>query len=671
MKSVIAILTALAAFLSPLRSQEPAIAPKSVAPQILLAEGFAWQKRNGEWKVSGETVTSSATGTLSEYAAASGISLKGRWLSIRIALEGEAARAGFWLAGLRDEKGDLVRLALDSTSGRITNGRGRTIATLPTGAFEKPVELLLKFSADTMALHFAGAQIGELRVSFEDAKATPSLFVERGTATFSELLLGGSPEKPPIMKRPVPVRPPLAPKAPAKAVATAGLLLDFTEEKLTALPAQWQQYFGIHFETAPGPWKTVRQFDGPAFGLPLKSVLPGKTLEGPFNHAPVEMSLSWFRDYQKRTSLGLDKNLAVIAQNDIDAIYIAPWRSILGKTQQDQIWALLKLAYGSSTGAEKRLFFQWGDDINLQGLGTSPDVKIIQAVPRHGLTYKKNANRPEDAVAYAENYFAPAVEALHKASSDVFGEPLRIPVLIGSCSRAGVEANRDWFRSVLDHSITGEFAPSLKGQKVIDLVDYLTVNHPFADAADTKGLQSLWNTYGKQVRGLWITEEFGNVGRGPMHVLNRIALFFEWVAANKLDATQARLIWDFAARKRASDECVGLMIRLAEAMKGELRFGMEATDSGTFYRISAGGGRLIVIFIPTTDRKVTRLARVGEIALEVGEARANNPWVARMLSNSLRTVPDEIIPIRAEGSRLFITPNAVTIAQWAVLLETP
>ena len=37
----------------------------------------------------------------------------------------------------------------------------------------------------------------------------------------------------------------------------------------------------------------------------------------------------------------------------------------------------------------------------------------------------------------------------------------------------------------VDHIIMGDLAPSLKDKRVIDLVDYLTVNHPFADAADT------------------------------------------------------------------------------------------------------------------------------------------------------------------------------------------
>ena len=663
MKSVAALAFAFAALLSPLRSQEE---PKSHA-RLLLAPDFAWRKQSGVWTAAASGVEATAKETLSEYAASAGIPLKGRWLSLRITINGDAAKAGLWLAGLRDAKGDLVRLQLDAASGTITNGRGRTIATLPAGALEKPVELVLQFTTDTMRLLSSGAQIAELPVVFEEGTITPSLFVERGHATFEDILLGGDPAKPAVTKSTLPKHI----VVPPKVIATAGFAVDFTDAKLTPLRGDWQHYFGVHSETAPGPWKTVRQFDGPANGLPLKPQLASQRMNGPFNNAPVEMDLAWFRDYQKRTSLGLDRNLPIIIQNDLQALYVAPWQSMLGKIQQDQIWALLKLAYSATTGAENRLFFQWGDDINSRALGTSPDIRSLQVTLRHGTSVARGANNPADATAYAENYFAPAVEAVRRASTDVFGDERRIPVLIGSCARVGVDANREWFRSVLDHVITSDLAPTLKGKRVIDLVDYLTVSHPFADAPDTKALQGLWSSYGKQIKGLWITNEFGSIGRGPSHILSSIAHFYEWVAANDLDAQQARLIWDFVGRQRASDDCVSLITKLGETMIGPLQFGMEARNSGTLYRISAGDNRLLIIYIATTDRRAGKPTPVGELTIEVGEARAKKPWIARMLQNSIRGATDQIVAVKTEPTHLILTPNATTTATWAVLVEMP
>jgi hypothetical protein len=383
------------------------------------------------------------------------------------------------------------------------------------------------------------------------------------------------------------------------------------------------------------------------------------------------MDLSWFRDPLKRTSLGLDRNLPAILGADLTAIYIAPWRTMLGKLQQDQIWALLKLAYGSDPKTEKRLLFQWGDDINMQRLGTSTDARIIKATPRNGLGYARNASQPADAASYAENYFAPAIEAVRAASKTVFDDERRIPVVIGSCARAGLEANRDWFRSVLEHTLSGELAPSLKGKKIIELTDYLTVNHPFADAPNTKALQSLWNTYGKRVKGLWITEEFGNIGRSPAQVINRAALFLEWVSANDLDSQQARMIWSFASRNAFKDESTELARRLAETMTGSLRFAMETKDFGTLYRVSSGENKLLLLYVPTSERKQMRATRAGEISVEIGEDRVKSPWIARFLSSSSRRAVDEIIPIRKDGTRLVITPNTTGIGSWAILLETP
>ena len=666
MKSLAAILFASIVSLLPLCAQSTAIETNTPRPKLLLDPDFAWRKQSGEWTPGAGSISATAGATLSEYAASSGVAMKGRWVSVRITLEGDLAKAGLWFAGIRDEKGDIVRFTLDAASGTITNSRGKTIATLPASTADKPVDLLFRFSTEDVKVLAGGEQIAEMPVKFEESTATPSLVVERGRATFSDLLLGTDVAPVPLTK-----------KAPPKAIppkiipVRAPMNVDFTGANMTKLKATWQEYFGIHTETTPGPWKTVRQFDGPALGLPKKQIFGSQKLDGPFNQTPVEMNLSWFRDQSKRTSLGLDLNLSVIVRNDCDAVFIAPWRSMLGKTQQDEIWALLKLAYSANPGAEKRLFFQWGDDINAQRLGTSADAKNITAAPHNGVAYGRNASQPTDAAAYAENYFAPAVEAVRKASADVFGDERRIPVMLGSCARAGLDANRDWYRSVLEHPISGELAPSLKGKRVIELTDYLTVNYPFSDAPSTKGLQSLWNDYGKRVKGLWITEEFGSLGRGPTQITNRAALFLEWVAANELTAQQARLIWNLGARKRASDESVGLMLKLGERMNGALQFGMDASDIGSLYKITAGQSKLLLVFIPKTERKGIRPGLIGDIAVEVGEDRAKNPWLARYMSLTTRKVADELVPMRVERNRVILTPTALNIAPWAVLLEMP
>ena len=659
-----AIVTALAILAAPLSAQTPGSPRRNSPPQLLLETPDSWRVQSGTWKPADGTVTGTAGETLSEYAAASAMPLKGRWLSLRMEISGDSAKAGLWLAGLRDDKSELVRLTFDSASGNITNGRGRTIATLPAGTLGRPVDLLLNFSTDTMRIRVNNEQTAELAISYDEPRITPSLFVERGSSVFSTMALG--------IDETAPLTPaPAARKVAAKPVATLGLSADFSPDKMTTIKDTWRDYFGIQSVNAAGPWKTVRQFDGPTTALPAKMPVDGQVLAGPFNGTPVEMDLSWFRDPLKRTSLGLDRNLPAILSADITAIYIAPWRSMLGKLQQDQIWALLKLAYGSDPRTEKRLLFQWGDDINSQRLGTDTDTRTIKATPRNGSSYVRNANQPADAASYAENYFAPAVEAVRAASKSVFGDERKIPVLIGSCARAGLEANRDWFRSVLEHTIQGELAPTLKGRKVVDLVDYLTVNHPFADAPNTKALQALWNTYGKQVKGLWITEEFGNVGRSPAQVINRAALFLEWVSANDLDSQQSRLIWNFASRNPFKDDSTELARRLAETMSGSLRFAMDTQDFGTLYRVASGENKLLLLYTPTSERKQMRATKTGDISIEVGEDRAKSPWIARFLANSSRRAVDEVIPIRKEGTRLVITPNATGNGSWAILLETP
>jgi hypothetical protein len=153
--------------------------------------------------------------------------------------------------------------------------------------------------------------------------------------------------------------------------------------------------------------------------------------------------------------------------------------------------------------------------------------------------------------------------------------------------------------------------------------------------------------------------------------MSRIGLFFEWVAANNLDAQQTRMIWNFPAWKRPTDDSSSLFLKLSESMNGAIRFGSEAKDSGTIYRISSGENRLLIIFIPTTERRGIRPQPVGEIAAELGKEQAAKPWVARVIQSTGRRNPNDVLPVRTEDSRVFFTPTATTASGWAVMLELP
>ena len=86
--------------------------------------------------------------------------------------------------------------------------------------------------------------IGTIPVKYEDSTATPSLVVERGSATFTDLLLGTEVNPTSLTKKPIEnqraVPPRIRPAPPAKNPARGPIMLDFSAAKMAALKATWQ-----------------------------------------------------------------------------------------------------------------------------------------------------------------------------------------------------------------------------------------------------------------------------------------------------------------------------------------------------------------------------------------------------------------------------------------------
>ena len=92
-----------------------------------------------------------------------------------------------------------------------------------------------------------------------------------------------------------------------------------------------------------------------------------------------------------------------------------------------------------------------------------------------------------------------------------------------------------------------------------------------------------------KVDGIWMTEDHGRAGKGPVTVMERGFRFMAWVARNKLDADQARLVWwGDGARKP------GGSAREAEQILGDFLCGRtlyfldRSGDDGHIYVISDG-----------------------------------------------------------------------------------
>ena len=81
---------------------------------------------------------------ITELEAEKGVRLKGHWLSVKMTTEGNAPKAGLLFSGVHDQRGELLRLVYDATTGKLTDGRGNDITSLPV-AEGGGIEFILNF----------------------------------------------------------------------------------------------------------------------------------------------------------------------------------------------------------------------------------------------------------------------------------------------------------------------------------------------------------------------------------------------------------------------------------------------------------------------------------------------------------------------------------------------
>ena len=137
---------------------------------------------------------------------------------------------------------------------------------------------------------------------------------------------------------------------------------------------------------------------------------------------------------------------------------------------------------------------------------------------------------------YAEFYFAPAIEGLRRASKEVAGVEDKIRVVLASVGGYYRPEAIEWLDALLGYTIKGDYAKSLSGKHVYELVDIISIHYLFTwdDASWTANLQELYrNWQGKgRIRGIWSTEEggvaLGKRNMGAYAALKVAARYMHW-----------------------------------------------------------------------------------------------------------------------------------------------
>ncbi|HEY9825917.1 MAG TPA: hypothetical protein V6D19_10745 [Stenomitos sp.] len=211
------------------------------------------------------------------------------------------------------------------------------------------------------------------------------------------------------------------------------------------------------------------------------------------------------------------------------------WKDIVYK----QALTLAKMPNGPD-----KVYWQIGNEIN------SKDHSLaFRTFFNEGSNSKTFPNDEFVIAGHVEYYLAPTVEALRKASRDSLASDNRIRIALGSVANAGNPSSVDWMNKLLAYRIRGDFAPSLAGKQVKDLVNIITI-HYLVTSDDTSWrevltqLSNTWIGQG-QIAGIWLTEEIGKLrayaGRGGATALKVTARYLDWALGRSITPTQGRV----------------------------------------------------------------------------------------------------------------------------------
>lgn len=158
-------------------------------------------------------------------------------------------------------------------------------------------------------------------------------------------------------------------------------------------------------------------------------------------------------------------------------------------------------------------------------------------------------NRLDRIPAYVELFFAPAVEAIEKASEDIYGDPDKIKVVLGSIANYYNPKSQRWLEELLNTEIKGERAKSLKGDKVWQHVDIISIHYLVSSARFKRlwrpALDYLYNKWilTKKIEGIWATEEHGASGYGMSEIPVISFRWLDWWSRHKWNCKIGKCIF--------------------------------------------------------------------------------------------------------------------------------
>lgn len=518
--------------------------------------------------------------------------------------------------------------------------------------------------------------VGKLEYTLQRAKGSLEAGLQRDTAKPKG--------KPPvrlllILASLVLVAPCFAKERPSDGTTATGndISIPIDARSLTQLPSQWADYFGTHYTGSPDGvgrwWNTVRSYGGTHTGVYATD--RSETHIGPFTGKEVRVGLADFHSRFNRNGKTAEQLIPDLIQHRFTAIYqmTSIVRPSLDPFDKDLAYWTVYQIHKEFPDAWRYLAWQIGNEVvsgHFDPKGQKKDTGIPEEAPQ-GQFHGYDLDWKEDY--YVEDYLAPAIEAIERASNDVYGNPRKIKTLLGSMNPYNRQ-NIRFLENVMNRTFAGKNAPTLAGDPVWQHIDVLTVHYMFGGKGTVDRMQGYVDDYLRtgKISGIWATEEHGLAGKGPVTVVERGFRFFAWVARNGLSADQARLVWwGDGARKP------GGSARDAEQLLGDflserpLFFRKQDLAGGQLYVVSHGTAsdltRLLVAAVPNRGETLA----LDRLRLLLSEQASGSRWQCKTVQYSADTAPENsTATAESRNSELQVRVDAKIQEPFLLLLQS-
>ncbi|MCX7014297.1 MAG: hypothetical protein NTW86_17390 [Candidatus Sumerlaeota bacterium] len=533
---------------------------------------------------------------------------------------------GIRFDGMATPKGEALTVLIEPMKERIQIG---DTTQAIQGPDEDPChfDVEMAFSGKAIQVFWRGKPFAEAPAACVGDAAGIIALVREGTMSVGAVSVSAAPQ---------------SAQAARAAREYSNVALDLNASTMTAIPSQWPDYFGTHYASSPEmagiAWNTVRSYGGPHAGIaPDESERnqDDPVRKGPFTGKDIRVGVRDFhsqgaRKEGARTAEDFVPELLAHHITDIN-IMTNIVKPSMEPFDKDLAYWTIRSIHEKFPESRHVLYWEMGNEIvsghfdpmGLKAGGKAPRVGADGKVFGYDIDWKCDF--------YVNQYLAPAVEAVERAAQDVYGDPRAIEILVGSMNPYN-DYNKKFLKKLMDSTFDGKQAPTLKGDPTWKHFDLLNVHYMTGSDENMRTMQEYLDEYVKtgKTKGIWVSEDHGGGGKGPVTLIDRGLRFMAWVAKNGLTADQTRVVW-WGEAERAGGSGKDVTAALGEFFKGRRLFFQEKREKAMRYYVVSdaadkGVARILVAALPDpsgfTDLGVLTLALPGNSAAREWKAEA-------------------------------------------------